>query len=54
VYRSVLSQAGTPIEDATMHKVVAGLAISLDAVAEPAAYGRSATAKQRTERVSHG
>jgi hypothetical protein len=35
VYRSVLSQAGTPIQDATMRKIAAGLATSLGDASEP-------------------
>jgi hypothetical protein len=50
---SVLSQAGTPIKDATMRKIVAGLAISLGDVAQSPAEWRFRHRNQRTARVSH-
>jgi hypothetical protein len=53
VYRSVLSQADTPIEDATMAKIVAGPAIWLGGVAEDPVDWRFRHRCQRTERVSY-
>ena len=44
------SRAGTPIKDATMHKAVAGSAISLGGVAEFRACRRFRHLNQRTER----
>jgi hypothetical protein len=43
VYRSVLSQAGTPIKEATMREIVAGSAISPGDVADSPRIGGSAT-----------
>ncbi len=52
VYRSALSQAGAPIKDATMRKIVAGSAIRLGGVAESPADWRFRHRNQRAERVS--
>jgi hypothetical protein len=52
VYRSVVSQAGTPIKDATMRKVVAGSAISLGDADFPADW-RFRHRNQRTQGVPH-
>jgi hypothetical protein len=53
VYRSVLSQAGIPIKDAAMSKIVAGLAIWLGGVAEFPVGCRFRHRDQRAERASH-